>query len=582
MKNKIVAFIIGIALIPSFAFATPTSLDYAGGVLQPLLSQMAAQFKASYFTATSTTATSTFPHASSTSLRVNKLFDTTGSLGSSGYVPQSTGSGWQWGAVSVSGDGVSNWLYNGSRLSPSTTAGIGVFASSTIGGGTGVTGLTINGSATTTGFKDTSLTASRAIFTGADKLFTTTGNSQALIDSLSDETGTGFNVFSASPTFTGTAIFATASSSYASTTGLTAQNAYLTNLTLGCASCITDANVSDTLTASAVPVGGITGLGTGVATWLATPSSANLASAVTGETGTGALVFGTLPTFSQFLSQGSSTIGDATQIGGLTVNGGATTTLLSILGTGAVPLANDGGALGAIGRAFSDLFLASGAVINIANDWIATHSAGILTVGTGDLRVTTAGTNSASVVTVGGTQTLTAKTLTSPTINAGALSGIFTGSMDNGGMTAFEIPNGTGPSFSATGTLAYDETAKQLLVGTSTSPTPRVIRTDEEIYLFSVPSTSATFATGTLKYFPKISDGYTITEIWCGVEGGTSKIATIIGTTLTCTTGNGASTTNPTIPTVLAGSTTVGMLASTTVGVVNWLNVSVRAMFTRQ
>ena len=41
---------------------------------------------------------------------------------------------------------------------------------------------------------------------------------------------------------------------------------------------------------------GISGLGSGVATFLATPSSANLASAVTGETGSGALVFGTSPT----------------------------------------------------------------------------------------------------------------------------------------------------------------------------------------------------------------------------------------------------------------------------------------------
>ena len=41
---------------------------------------------------------------------------------------------------------------------------------------------------------------------------------------------------------------------------------------------------------------GISGLGTGVATFLATPSSANLISAVTDETGTGALVFATSPT----------------------------------------------------------------------------------------------------------------------------------------------------------------------------------------------------------------------------------------------------------------------------------------------
>lgn len=41
---------------------------------------------------------------------------------------------------------------------------------------------------------------------------------------------------------------------------------------------------------------GLSSLGTGVATWLGTPSSANLQAAVTDETGTGALVFATSPT----------------------------------------------------------------------------------------------------------------------------------------------------------------------------------------------------------------------------------------------------------------------------------------------
>ena len=53
---------------------------------------------------------------------------------------------------------------------------------------------------------------------------------------------------------------------------------------------------SVTNTTATPAVGSITGLGTGVGTFLATPTSANLATAVTDETGSGALVFATSPT----------------------------------------------------------------------------------------------------------------------------------------------------------------------------------------------------------------------------------------------------------------------------------------------
>jgi len=94
---------------------------------------------------------------------------------------------------------------------------------------------------------------------------TTCDSSANLAAAVTDETGTGSVVFSTSPT--------------------------LTTPNLGTPSAVTLTN------ATGLPVStGISGLATGVATFLATPSSSNLATAVTDETGSGSLVFGTSPT----------------------------------------------------------------------------------------------------------------------------------------------------------------------------------------------------------------------------------------------------------------------------------------------
>ena len=75
----------------------------------------------------------------------------------------------------------------------------------------------------------------------------------------------------------------------------------ITNKTIsGSSNTITNVSLTTGVTGT-LPVAnggtGITSFGTGVATFLGTPSSANLAAAVTDETGSGSLVFGTTPTF---------------------------------------------------------------------------------------------------------------------------------------------------------------------------------------------------------------------------------------------------------------------------------------------
>jgi len=66
--------------------------------------------------------------------------------------------------------------------------------------------------------------------------------------------------------------------------------------------------------ATGLPIStGVSGLGANVATFLATPSSANLAAAVTDETGTGALVFATNPTLSGATVAGNITFTGTTR-----------------------------------------------------------------------------------------------------------------------------------------------------------------------------------------------------------------------------------------------------------------------------
>ena len=119
---------------------------------------------------------------------------------------------------------------------------------------------------------------------------TLTATSAQIASAVSDETGSGALVFANSPTLVTPALGTPSSGTLTNATGLPVST-------------------------------GLSGLGTGVATFLATPSSANLASAVTDETGSGALVFAASPTLTGTVSAAAATLSGNLTLSGGTANG---------------------------------------------------------------------------------------------------------------------------------------------------------------------------------------------------------------------------------------------------------------------
>jgi hypothetical protein len=221
------------------------------------------------------------------------------------------------------------------------------------------------------------------VYAAGMQAFLATPSSANLRAAMTDETGTGLLVFNTSPTFV-TPILGTPTSGT------------LTNCT-------------------GLPVAGVTGLGANVGAFLATPSSANLAAALTDETGTGAVVFANTPTLvtpnigaatgtslavtGSLRSSGTAGVGYSTGAGGVVIQGTSRTTGVTINKlTGQITL-------------FSAAGTTSATTFTVTNSTVNTTDAIILTQHTGtdlyNLMVTktTLGSFDITFRTTGGTTT---------------------------------------------------------------------------------------------------------------------------------------------------------------------------------